>query len=117
MTWGNITCLETKIAKLEEKETLTKPEQQTVSNMVKKLEALSAEFKAYHCAILDQTEEQDKLTEGQIVLDDYEDKVEDLLECLEDLVVTTVPVMPHTSSTGDYRPVVKSVTEAEHLSQ
>ena len=57
-TRGNITHLETILDKLEEKETLTKKERQTVSKMVKKLEALSAEFKKYHCVILDQTEDQ-----------------------------------------------------------
>ena len=36
---------------------------------------------------------------------------------LEELVVTTEPVMPHTSSTGDYRHTATSrlITEAEHL--
>ena len=38
MVRGNITCLETKLAKLEEKEI----------KMVKKLNALSAEFESYH---------------------------------------------------------------------
>ena len=44
------------------------------------------------------TENQEKLTEEQVVLEDHEDKVEELMECLEDLVVTTEPVMPHTHS-------------------
>ena len=80
MTCGNITRLETKIAKLEEKETLTEKERQTVSKVVKKLEALSVEFKTYHYAILDQTKDQDKLTEEQVILDDNEDIVKDLME-------------------------------------
>ena len=74
MMHGNITCLKTKVAKLEEKVTLTEKEQQTVSKMVKKPEALSVEFKTYNCAILDQTEHQDKLTEEKVILDDQEDK-------------------------------------------
>ena len=66
----------------------------TVSKMVKKLEAFSAEFKSYHCTIVDQIEDDNEVPEQQAVLDDYEDKVEDMTECLEDLVKTTNPVMP-----------------------
>ena len=59
MVQGNITRLEMKVARVEDEETLTEKEQQTVSKMVKKLEALRADFKTYHYAIVDQ----DKLTE------------------------------------------------------
>ena len=51
MTRGNITRLETKLVKLEEKETLTEKEQMFVSGNVKKLETLSVEFKRYTCTI------------------------------------------------------------------
>ena len=34
-----------------------------------------------------------------------------------DLVGTTEPVMPHASDKGDGRPEVRSISEAEHLSQ
>ena len=56
------------------------------------------------------------LAEEQKVLDDHENKVEDLIEHLEDLV-TTEPVMHHIHGIGDDRPGVRLVTEAEHLSQ
>ena len=71
----------------------------------------------YHCAILDQVEEDHKLAEEQAVLDDHEDKVEDMRECLEDMVKSTEPVMPHASDMGDHRPVVISITEGENLSR
>ena len=87
-----------------------------VSKMVKKLEALSTVFKTYYCAVVDQIEDQDRLTEEQAVLDYHEDNVEDLMERKEDLVETTETVMPHTSGMADYRPVVRSITEAEHFS-
>ena len=79
-------------------------EHSTVSKMVKKLDALSAKFKTYHCANMDQTEQQNKLAKEQAVLDDHEDKVKDLMECLEDLVVTTEPVIhvPHTYGMGNH---------------
>ena len=50
---GSITHLETKLTKLEDKKTFIEKEQQTVSKMVKKLDALSAVFKTYHCTIVD----------------------------------------------------------------
>ena len=37
----------------------------------------------YHCTIVHQTEDQDKLTKEQAVLVYHEDKVEDLMERLE----------------------------------
>ena len=70
MVQGNITCLEMKLAKLEEEETLTQKEQMNVSKMLKKLESLSSRFKMYRCAILDQIEDADKLAEEQAVVND-----------------------------------------------
>ena len=99
---GNIVCLETKILKVEEKETLITKEWQSISKVVKKLEALSMEFKTYHYTILDQFDEQEKLAEEQVVLDKPEDKAEELMECLEELTATTEPVITDTSGTGDY---------------
>ena len=42
------------------------------------------------------------MAEEQVVLDDHEDKVEDLTEHLEDMVATTEPVMPQASGMGDH---------------
>ena len=70
--------------------------------MVKKLETLSAQFKTYHGIILDQTEEQKKLAEEQVILNKNEDKVKELMEGLEELVVTTESVIPHAPGTGDH---------------
>ena len=41
------------------------------------------------------------------------------MECLEEQIVMTKPVIPHTSSMGDYRPVATSrvITEAEHFNR
>ena len=80
MVCGSITRLEIKITKLEEKEMLTEKEQQSVSKMVKRLDALSTEFKTYQCTIVDQTEDQEKLAKEQVVLDNHEDKVEELMK-------------------------------------
>lgn len=78
----------------------------TVFKMVKKLEVLNAEFKTYYCTILNQIEkDQDKFVEEQAVLDDHEDKVDNLMERLEDLIKPTETVMPHAIDMGDHRPV------------
>ena len=83
-----------------------------MSKMVKKLEALS---ELYHCAFVNQIQDQNKLVEEQAVLNNHETKVEDQMKRLEDQVVTTEPMMPHTSGMGDHRPVVGSITKMEHL--
>ena len=57
-------------------------------------------------------EDAEVLTEEQKVLDDHENKVEDWIEHLDDLVATTEPMMPRASGIGDDRPGVRSVTEA-----
>ena len=71
---------------------MTEKEQQSVSKVVKKPKALSTEFKTYHCPNLDQSEEQQK----------HEDKAEEVIERLEELVATTEPVIPHVLGMGDY---------------
>ena len=40
-----------------------------------------------------------------------------MTERLEDLVRTTEPVMPQEFDIGDHQPVVRSITEAKHLSR
>ena len=84
---------------------------------MKKLESLSIEFKTYHCTILDQIADDYKLAKEQAVLNHHEDKVEDMMNRLEDLVKTTEPVMPHTSDMDGHQPVGRSIIEAEHLSR
>ena len=59
MVQGNITRLETNVVNFENQETLTENEQQSVPKNVKKLEALSTEFKKYHCSVSDQIKDQD----------------------------------------------------------
>ena len=96
------------------KEMLTEKNWQSASKMVKKLEVLSTEFKTYHCSILDQIEEQQKLPKEEVILDKHEDKVEEQIERVEELVVTTKPVIPQAPGKGDHRLVAtsRSITEA-----
>ena len=83
---------------------------------LKRLQELNEELKGYHYSIVELMEDTEVLTEEQADLDKHENKVEDLIECLEDLV-TTEPVTHHSSGIGDDRPGVRSITEAEHLSR
>ena len=46
---------------MEEKEILTEKEEMIMSKMAKKLEVKSAKFKTYHCTVVDQIKEQNKL--------------------------------------------------------
>ena len=71
---------------MEQNETVTEKVKITVSKMAKQLDALSAQCKTYHCAIVDQIEDHNKLIEEQAIIDDHEDKVGELMERLEDLV-------------------------------
>ena len=47
------------------------------------------------------------LDKEQAVLDEYENNVDNLIERLEDLVVTTKPVRPHTST--DYLEIASAL--------
>ena len=69
------------------------------------LQELNEELKGYHYSIVElmkDTEvlakEQAVLAKEQAVLDDHENTVDNLIERLEDLVVTTEPVRPHAST-------------------
>ena len=70
-----------------------------------------------HYSIVELMENTEVLTEEQKVLDDHENKVKDLIERLEDLEVTVEPMMSRASGIGNDRPGVRSVTEADNLSQ
>ena len=79
MVCGNITCLHDKASQTGrlEKETLTEKEQMTVYKWWRSWRlCMKSSFNKYHCAILDQIEDNKKLSEEQAVLDDHEDKVE-----------------------------------------
>ena len=56
------------------------------------------------------------MAEKLVVVNDHEDKVEDLMKFLEDLGVTGEAVMSNFSGMCGYCPVVRLITEVEHLS-
>ena len=95
---ASVTRIETKIPGREEKETLTEKDRQSIATTLKRLQELNEEFKGYHYSSVELIDDTEVLAKEQKVLHDHENKVEDLIERLEDLVATTEPVSPHTST-------------------
>ena len=84
-----VTCINRKIATLlEEKKELTEKDRQSILETLEKLEELKAEFKAYHYAIVEQIEGEQELTEEQTTMDEFEEKLEELIDRLSELVIT-----------------------------
>ena len=81
-----------------EKETLTEKDRKSIARTLKWLQALNEEFKEYHHSIVELIDDMEVLAEQQKFLDEHENKVEDLIGSLGDLVVTTEPVSHHTST-------------------
>ena len=92
---SSVTCLETKIPGWEAKETLTEKDRQSIVRTLKRLQELNQEFIRYHYSIVELLEDAEVLAEEQAVLDQHEDKVEDLIGRLEDLATTTELLRPH----------------------
>ena len=77
---SSITRLEKHVVDLEEKDKLTHKDLVAIKGFIKRLESLDADFKAYHCNVIDLVEEDEGvLMEEQAKLDDHEDKVGDLM--------------------------------------
>ena len=88
MALSSITRLEKHVLDLEEKDQLTHKDLVAIKGFIKRLESLDAEFKTYHCKIVDMVEEdEDVLMEEQAKLDDHEDKIADLMSRLLELGV------------------------------
>ena len=106
---------------MEEKETLTPSELKRIVRLNDQVKEYDQEFEKRHMEVLDFIEEEDQvaLNAEEKVLDEHVNRVADIIERLEKLedLVTTEPVTHHESGSGDVRPGVRSVTEAEHLSR
>ena len=88
---ASVTLIKTKIPGWEQKD------RQSIVRTLKGLQELNEEFKGYHYFIVELMGNTEVLAEEQKVLDDHENKADDLIERLEYLVATTEPVMPHAS--------------------
>ena len=81
-----VTCLEDGLNTLEAKDTLISSDLRTVERLFKKIEALNAEFKELHYAVIDLVGNYEQiLDEEQAVMDDHKDKVSEIVLCLQQL--------------------------------
>ena len=78
--------LEEHLNTLEAKDTLTGRDRLTVERLSKKIEALDVDFKEHHYAVIDLVgDDEQKLDEEQALMDDNEDKVAEIVVCLQQL--------------------------------
>ncbi len=88
--------LERRTAELEAKETLTTADRQSALRMTKLLSDVSADFKNYHFAIVDQIKDEDDAKAEQDRLDDHQLKVMLLIDRLGELVEVPLQAQPIT---------------------
>ena len=73
---------------MEGKESLSHRDEVAIKGYIKRLESLDADFKGFHCTVIDVVEEDEGvLLREQAKLDDHEDRVTDLMSRLLDLGV------------------------------
>ena len=78
--------LEVCLTALEAKDTLTNSDLLTTECLSKKVETLDVEFKEQHCAVISLVgNDKQILDEEQVIMDDYEDKVAEIIERLQQL--------------------------------
>ena len=83
---SSITRLEKHVFELEGKESLSHRDEAAIKGYIKRFENFDADFKGFHCTIIDLVEEDEGvLLEELAKLDDHEDKVTDLMSRLLDL--------------------------------
>ena len=78
--------LEPRIVLLEAKGELTDNDRQSALRMSKLITDVSADFKAYHFALIDQIESEEEATAEQDVLSQYELKVMNLIDRIAKIV-------------------------------
>ena len=82
----SVTLLEYGLVALEAKDTLTSSDLLFPECLLKKIEALDAEFKEHHYAMINLIEDDEhRLGEEQVVMDYHEDKVTQITQCLQQL--------------------------------
>ena len=83
ITRASITRLEEWIVKIEEKDKVKDSDLPSVRRLIKRLETLDAEFKEYHFLFVEgMDEEEGRLDDEQIVLDEHDDKITDFTDRL-----------------------------------
>ena len=106
MALSSITHLEKHIVDLENKEKLMHKDLVVIKGFIKRVESRDADFKEYHCNIIDLVEDEVVLIEEQAKLEDHEDKVFDIMSRLLELGVEEEKV-PMSSVAASSKPLEK----------
>ena len=83
---ASITRLERRVDTYETKEELSHADRLSIKHLIKKFEGLDAEFRQHHYSIVEMLDEE-AVDEEQAALDDHDEKVTDLVERLQQLVL------------------------------
>ena len=89
MVRASITSLENCVDAYEIKEELAHADHLAIQCLVKEIEALYTEFRQYHYSIVELQENEANIEEEQVALDDCEEKVTNLIDRLQQLVLET----------------------------
>ena len=119
---ARLTWMEKDVGKLEEKEGLTPSDERKIKPLKQLAKEHECKFEQHQVEVLNFIKAENKVTleSEEAIFNEHVDQVSDMierLEKLEDLVGTREPVMPCASDKGEGRPGVRSISEAEHLSQ
>ena len=86
MICTSVMHLKDRVTILKAMETLTSCDCSTVECLLKKVEALDAEFKQHHYTVIDHVGDSgQKFYVNQAVMDNHENKVAEITECLQQL--------------------------------
>ena len=114
MVYVSVTCLERHLNTLEAKDTQTSSDLLAVERLLKKIEALDVEFKEHHYAVIDLVEDHEQvLDDEQAIMNDYEEKVAEIIECLQELRPEAKAALSVAHSTEPLHHLRKRVNDVE----
>ena len=110
---ASITRLGRRVDAFEVKEELAHADRLAIERLVKKFEALDAEFRQHHYTIVELLDEEAAVDEEQATLDDHDEKVTDLVERLQQLVSEPKENFPTPDSADPSKPLRKQLERIE----
>ena len=94
---GSITRLEDRVDKYETKEEITHVDCLAIKRLIKKFESLDDEFRKHHYTIVELLEDE-AVDEEQATLDDHDERITDLVERLQQLIIIPEPEVDSPTS-------------------
>ena len=111
-----ITRMGNKISMLEGRDSLTERERQTVLDLIEGLPELNSDFRRCQLAVKDQVEDGQDASGEHDVLDEHEDKIDDLTYRLNLLRTIHLPKEPRTlSGNNDPPPVTLAIDQKDKI--